>query len=257
MNKSDVIAKYVELCRSYGVDVQVVLSHEDSCVQKIEGTMITLNEDQIPEAEFEAYLTYNVRKILLPRLALDTGRLILRGFRETDAEDCFAFLSDRQCCYNDGGYEPFHEMNDEYRELMDKFASQPLRKMILFKGTGKVIGTINLFEANDRAVEAYEIGYVVSPACQRKGYGFEAVSAFCECLLTELHADMIIAGAIEENRPSNQMLRKLGFQYEGRKTKAFYHPAHGAVDLLYYVKEREHPGVGSNTGGQPCSSRII
>lgn len=238
-DKNGLIQKYVDLCRDYGVDVRVVLSHGDGCTQKIEETRITLNEERIPETEFETYLSYNVRKILLPRLVLDTGRLILRGFRETDAEDCFAFLSDKQCCYNDGGYEPFHEMDDEYRALMNKFASQPLRKMIVLKDAGKVIGTINLFEVNDRAVETYEIGYVVSPAYQRKGYGFEAVSAFCACLLTELHADMIIAGAIEENRPSNQMLRKLGFQYEGRKTKSFYHPENGAVDLLYYVKERE------------------
>lgn len=239
MNKSELISKYVELCRGHGVDVQVALSHGDSGTQKVEGTTITLNEDRIPEAEFEAYLTYNIRKILLPRLVLDTGRLVLRGFRETDAEDCFAFLSDKQGCYDDGGYEPFSEMNEEYYELMEKFANQPLRKMIVLKDAGKVIGTINLFEVNDRAVETYEIGYVVSPAYQRKGYAFEAVSALCACLLNELRADMIIAGAIEENRASNQMLRKLGFQFEGRKTKAFYHPEYGAVDLLYYVKERE------------------
>lgn len=238
MNKSDLIAKYIELCRSYGVEVQVVLSHGDSCVQKIEGITITLNEDRIPDAEFETYLTYNIRKILIPPLVLTTGHLVLRGFQETDAEDCFGFLSDKRGCYDDGGFEPFSEMNEEYHELMKTFAGQPMRKMIVLKDTGKVIGTINLFEVNDRAVETYEIGYAVSPAYQRKGYAFEAVSALCDCLLNELRADMIIAGAIERNQPSNQMLHKLGFRYEGRKTKAFYHPEHGAVDLLYYVKER-------------------
>ena len=238
MSTNDTIQKYIALCQSYDVDLHVVLSHGDSCKQKIEGTTIILNVDMIPESELESYLAYNVRKVLLPPLVLTTDRLILRGFQETDPADCFEFLSDRSCCYNDGGYEPFHEMDAEYDALMDRFANQPMRKMIVLKNTGKVIGTINLMEVNDRAVETYEIGYVVSPIYQGKGYAFEAVSALCNCLLHELHLDMIIAGAIESNPPSHRLLGKLGFVYEGRKTKAFYHPEYGAIDLLYYVKER-------------------
>lgn len=35
------------------------------------------------------------------------------------------------------------------------------------------------------------------------------------------------------------MLQKLGFSFEGRRTKGFYHPVDGPVDLLYYVLERQ------------------
>lgn len=175
---------------------------------------------------------------LVQQLTLTTERLILRRFQKNDAKDCFEFLSDKQTCYNDGGYEPFAEMNEDYFALMDKFANQPMRKMIVLKSTGKVIGTINLFEANDRAVETYEVGYVISPNYQRKGYAYEALSALCNCLLNELQINMLVAGAIENNLPSHKLLHKLGFQYEGRKIKSFYHPEQGAVDLLYYFKER-------------------
>lgn len=75
-----------------------------------------------------------------------------------------------------------------------------------------------------RAVEAYEIGYCVSKAQQRKGFGYEAVKAVCDCLLNTLHTDMLIAGAIEKNTASAHMLQKLGFSFEGRRTKGFYHP---------------------------------
>lgn len=238
MNTSDVIQKYIALCQKYGVSIQVLLSHGDDCKQKIDGSTIMLNVDMIPESKFEEYLAYNVRKVLVPQLALTTDRLTLRRFQETDAADCFGFLGDKQCCYNDGGYEPFDEMNEEYYALMDRFANQPMRKMIVLQSTGRVIGTINLLEVNDRAVETYEVGYVIGPLYQRKGYAFEAVSALCSCLLNELRLDMIIAGAIENNLPSHRLLCKLGFQYEGRKTKSFYHPENGAVDLLYYIKER-------------------
>ena len=238
MNINDTVQQYVMLCKKHGVDINVVLSHGDMCRQKIEGNKIILNEDMISESEFEACLAYNVRKVLVPQLVLNTDRLILRRFQKTDAADCFGFLSDRQCCYNDGGYEPFAKMDEEYYALMERFDNQPMRKMIALKSTGKVIGTINLMEADDRAVSAYEIGYVISPAYQRKGYAFEAVSALCDCLLNELHIDMIVAGAIESNKPSHRLINKLGFQYEGRKTKSFYHPENGVIDLLYYMKER-------------------
>lgn len=238
MNLNDIVQKYVSLCKNYGVVINVDLVHDDNDLQKADGSTITLNVDKIAKSDFENFLACNIRKVLLPQLTLTTDRLILRNFRKGDAKDCFEFLSDRQTCYSDGGYEPFSEMNDNYYALMDKFAHQPLRKMISLKSTGKVIGTVNIMEVNDRTVESYEVGYVISPSYQRKGYAFEAVSTVCRCLLNELHSDMIIAGAIENNEPSHKLLNKLSFRYEGRKTKAFYHPDKGAIDLLYYVKER-------------------
>ena len=36
------------------------------------------------------------------------------------------------------------------------------------------IGTINLMEVSDRAIECKEIGYVISPNYRRKGYAYEA-----------------------------------------------------------------------------------
>ena len=36
------------------------------------------------------------------------------------------------------------------------------------------------------------------------------------------------------------MLQKLGFSFGGRRTKGFYHPVDGPVDLLCYVLERHN-----------------
>lgn len=169
-----------------------------------------------------------------PDMVLETERLLLRRFEPGDREGCFGFLSDREDCWNDGGYEPFTEMDEEYSQLMEKFAAQPLRKMMISKETGAVIGTVHVMEVTDRAVEAYEIGYTVSKAYQRQGYGFEAVSKVCRTLLGPLEAELVLAGAIEKNTASLRMLEKLGFTYEGRRVLSFFHPRDGAVDLLYY-----------------------
>jgi RimJ/RimL family protein N-acetyltransferase len=84
-----------------------------------------------------------------------------------------------------------------------------------------------------------ELGYVISPNYRRKGYCFEAIDNLVKLLFNDLHLDMIILGAIKENIPSLNLIKKLGFAYEGNKTKAFYHPLDGPLDVLYYKKERD------------------
>jgi RimJ/RimL family protein N-acetyltransferase len=238
MDNELIVNKYISLCQMYHVDIEVVFVYGDKAKQEIIGDKIILNIDKISKDEFEMYLSYNVRKLLLPRLVLETDRLILRRFDYNDSNDCFEFLSDKETCYNDGGYEPFMKIDNEYKLLMDKFDSQKTRYMIVLKDGNKVIGTINLFDPKDRVVETFEIGYVISPNYRRKGYAFEAINAFSNLLLKALHLDMLVAGAIESNIPSLKMIKKLGFVYEGKKTKSFYHPTYGPIDLLYYVKER-------------------
>ena len=226
------IDHYRQLLRQYGMDTPISISREIDKKVMVSENEILLNDERISEAERESYIAYAVRQVLLPKIEIETERLLLRPFRMSDSEDCFGFLNDREDCYNDSGFEPFKEIDEEYFQLMQKFSQQPLRKMIVCKETGKVIGTVNIMEVSDRAVEAYEIGYCVSKAHQRKGYGYEAVKAVCDCLLNTLHTDMLIAGVIEKNMVSLHMLQKLGFSFEGRRTKGFYHPVDGPIDLL-------------------------
>lgn len=236
------IDRYTALLRRNGLHTKIELSHNISKKVVADEDRILLNTERIPPEQWEACIACGVRQILLPKLVLQTERLTLRPFLLSDSADCFGFLQDREDCYNDGGYEPFSEMDGEYFALMEKFSTQPLRKMIVCKETGRVIGTVHIMEVSDRAVEAYELGYCVSKAYQRNGYGYEAVKAVCDCLLYTLHTDLLVAGAIEKNAASLQLLQKLGFVFEGRRTKAFYHPVDGPVDLLYYVLEREEKG---------------
>lgn len=169
---------------------------------------------------------------------IETERLLLRPFRASDAGDCFAFLSDRETCYLDGGYEPFSVMDEEYALLMEKFAAQEGRYMVERKKDGRVIGTIHLFPDDRRAVETMEIGYVVAPDCRRRGYAREAVSAVIAHLLRDTDVQLVTAGAAVCNIPSIAMLEKLGFIREGIVHKGFFIPGQGAVDMVSFYRER-------------------
>lgn len=235
--------KYIDLLKEYGIDLEIV--HVDdinlpaqSITEESSSVEIQLNLSKISEGEYETYLSYNVRKIVLPRLNLETERLRIRRFEKKDADALFEFLSDRESCYLDGGYEPYTEKNDDYYDMMSKFAEEETRYVIVRKDTEDVIGMIHLMECNDRAVEVMEIGYIMNPSKRRCGYATEAVEVMLRYLLQELHLDMVIAGVLEDNKISLKMIENLGFVYEGRKRKALYHSVNGPSDLLYFYMER-------------------
>ena len=71
---------------------------------------------------------------------LESTRLLLRKFNINDADDCFEFLSDKETCYLDGGYEPWLKKDDAFWNLMNLFESQNSRYMILLKEKTKSLG---------------------------------------------------------------------------------------------------------------------
>lgn len=102
---------------------------------------------------------------------IETNRLILRNFEETDYEDVYEFLSQRKEdefeAYPDITYENGRE-HLAYRVHNDEFIA------IQLKTSGKIIG--NVYFGN-RDFKAKELGYIVNKNYQRQGYAAEAISA--------------------------------------------------------------------------------
>lgn len=243
MDTETINRHYLDLLRTFGIDAQIITA-EDPALPKQEIVehnnrfTIRLNPYKIlPDVSYESYAASNARKLLLPRLVLETERLILRRFRMEDAAGCYAFLSDPVGCYFNG-FEAFHDMDAEYARLMELFESQLYRYVICRKDTGEVVGMLNLLDDNSRAVEAMELGYNISPEYRRQGFAFEALSAVIQLLQRELKLDLLLAGVMGDNDPSRNLLLKLGFREEGRRRKAMWHDSLGPVDLLYYYLDR-------------------
>ena len=236
--------KYISLAKQYGLDLSIAVTHDPQlpCQEILEtpaGYLIQLNPKKfIPDLPYESYVAYNVKKILLPNLILETGRLRLRRLAYADAEDCFPFLSDPEGMYLDC-CKAFTAMDDAYYERIALFAKRKSQYAVTLKDNGKVIGTINVFEDDSRAVEALEIGYAISPSYQRKGYAYEALSALIDLLQNKLQLDLITAGTLKENLASIRLLQKLGFTREGTRHKAIWHEAlDRPVDLEYYYLDK-------------------
>lgn len=171
---------------------------------------------------------------------VETERLILRDFEERDAEPFFEFLSDRECCNMDGGYEPVKSFHSRlYKKYMQLFRYQvEERFMIELKEEHRCIGTVHVMEAEERKVTAYEIGYGICPSYQGKGYATEAVRAAVDYCFEELGAQMVTAKAITRNLPSRRVLEKTGFIWEGTLHKGAGYQPQGAQDYECYYMEQ-------------------
>lgn len=232
------------LCSRNGVSMKVHTTDDPDApgVQtRVENGVHTvrLNTAKISAEEYDAYAGYHVGKVLLPKLVLETERLVLRRYREEDAEACFAFLSNEKDAYMDC-CRAFATMDEEFYERVKLFGERETQYMITLKDSGEVIGTVNVFADDTRAVDAKEIGYGIAPAHQRKGYAFEALSALLDLLQKELCLEMVTAGILPENVASEKLLAKLGFCKEGLRHKAVWHEGlDKPVDLVYYYRDRD------------------
>ncbi|MBQ4090649.1 MAG: GNAT family N-acetyltransferase, partial [Clostridia bacterium] len=203
--------RYVRLCRRFGIILHIEAEGEPLPAPKCEHYTLRLKLDLIPEGQYETYLSYNVRKLLLPLLNIDTGRLIVRRVEMADAEALFESFADAESARLDTGSEPFETMEGEYMDGFAAMVSDETRYSIVSKDTGKAVGLVNLTPKTDRQVETMEIGYCINPSSQRRGYAYEAVSALLDFLQKDLFLDLVLANCVELNTPSQNMLKKLGF----------------------------------------------
>lgn len=169
-------------------------------------------------------------------IPIETERLLLRSIAAQDADDIFEMLSDRQTCLDDGGYPAIVVKDAEFYALIASFSEQN-RCSIVLKAENKVIGIVNLQDA-DRAVEAYELGFVLNKAYRRKGYMYEAIGALIRTCFERTEIKMFTASHFPHNAASKALIRKLGFQYEGFRKNAVRHETLGVVDLECYYLEK-------------------
>ena len=120
---------------------------------------------------------------------IDTERLILRKFKNTDAEEIFNnWLSDTEV----SKYMVWnHQKNiEETKRWLEKCIAK-YEKLdsynwgIELKESGELIGSISANKA-DNIDECYEIGYAIGRRFWRNGYATESLKAVVEYLIKEV-----------------------------------------------------------------------
>lgn len=148
-------------------------------------------------------------------IILNTERLVLRPWKESDLEDFFEYAS------VDGvgqmaGWLP-HKSIEETRKILDKFISR--KKTFALEYQGKVIGSFGI-ECYDEKnypelalLKGREIGFILSKEYWGQGLMPEAVKSVIQYLFEVENLDFIIAGHFERNKRSARVIQKCGFEY--------------------------------------------
>ena len=156
--------------------------------------------------------------------SLTTERLQLRQIQPADAKAFFAIKSDREVMdfYGDEIHQSLEETYTLIQQLHDSYdRHEALFWGITLKGQDTIIGSCAFIAFNPDFHYA-EIGYELNRAYWRQGIIAEAISAILTYGFTELQLHRIEAVTDPRNTPSQNLLLKLGFTYEGNLRERFF-----------------------------------
>ena len=152
-------------------------------------------------------------------MILETERLILRPFRESDAEDVYEYL--KEPLVNCFACMKLDSVEAARAEVMERSRDTEYTFAIVLKDTGKVIGEIDAAPeatAPDRdsaPEDTFSPCWMLNKAYHGKGYAYEAAHAFFDYLFHEKGARRIYAYTEDYNIPCQHLCEKLGMRREG------------------------------------------
>ncbi len=146
-------------------------------------------------------------------MILETPRLLLRPFAESDAADLYEYAQDPRVG-PDAGW-PVHKSVDESREIIRTVFSAPNTFAVADRPSGKVIGSAGFVDRHREELPGPddEIGYALSPAYWGRGLIPEAVRELLRYGFEELGLRTIWCGHYDFNAKSRRVVEKCGFKY--------------------------------------------
>ncbi len=163
-------------------------------------------------------------------MILETPRLILRPWREDDAEDLYKYACDPDVGYPAGW--PAHTSVENSREIISGVLSVNGTFAVCLKESGRAIGSVGLktgaaTDMTEREDEC-ELGYWIGKPFWGRGLIPEAASELLRYAFEELGMRAVWCGYYEGNIKSRRVQEKLGFVYQ-HKTEGLEVPLVGEV----------------------------
>lgn len=151
---------------------------------------------------------------------LETDRLILRPWREADAEALFKYASDPDVGPRAGW--PPHKSVEESLEIIRKVFTAEGMWAIELKETGEAIGCAGYLPASYSNLEIdedqCEVGYWIGKPYWNRGYCTEALRAVVNYCFNIKGFTVLWGDYFPENPASGRVMEKCGFVDTGRET---------------------------------------
>ena len=148
-------------------------------------------------------------------IRIETERLILRPWKESDVDDFFEYASVPGVGEMAGWSH--HQNKETTLKTIEMFIKDEDVLALELKESGKVIGSLGIHaNDNDHVGAAYlgrEVGYVLSKDYWGRGLVPEAVKAVIGYCFDVLGYDYLLCGHFTWNQQSRRVIEKCGFRY--------------------------------------------
>jgi RimJ/RimL family protein N-acetyltransferase len=153
-------------------------------------------------------------------MIIETERLLLRPFEESDAADVFEYLEEP--AVNCFACMKLNSLEEARAEVKNRTGETEYYFAIVLKETGKVIGEIDAYPESsephadeDEPKDTFSPCLMLNKAYYGKGYAYEAAYAFWDYLFREKGARRIYAYTEDYNVACQHLCDKLGMRREG------------------------------------------
>lgn len=215
--KPEALAKMKSFIDQFTAEYGTAQTSGNSCPDGCQTAQAVGNPYQTPEAVGsqtpEADSTH-------PAPVLQTQRLTLRPFEESDAESVYEYAKDPEVGPVAGW--PVHTSVENSREIIKTVLMVPETYAICRKGDAEAIGAIGLMVGGQSNIELAadegEIGYWLGVPFWGQGMMPEAVRELIRHAFEDLNLKTLYCGYFEGNEKSKRVQEKCGFKhYETHK----------------------------------------
>lgn len=180
-----------------------------------------------------------INKIIEQKSLLESERIVLRPFFDSDAKDVFRYASDPDIGLRAGW--PPHKSENESLEVIRTLFNNDTTWAIVLKETGEVIGAMGYGPScdcgfNDARPNEPTCGYWVGKPFWNKGICTEALQLMLNYVRNNTDIKSFISGHFVDNPASGRVMEKCGFKPLGKEcfSPQLYASENRAIRLLRF-----------------------
>jgi RimJ/RimL family protein N-acetyltransferase len=185
-------------------------------------------------------------EVFEPAFPLETERLLLRAFTSQDFDALYAMQSLPEVARY--LYWPPRTEAEVRTALEMKVAARAIRSegddltmAVVLKATGELVGDVMLLWLS-REHRQGEIGYIVHPDHQGRGYATEVARLLLRLAFEDLELHRVVGRLEVRNTASARVLERVGMRREAHLVENEYIKGEWQSEFVYAILEREWRG---------------
>ncbi len=169
----------------------------------------------------------------MPRIRIETGRLLLRNTQPEDVSALVSMWTDPAVTQFMGGPKDAEWLRQTFTQDADQPDPATYDQWpVIEKLTGRLIGYCGLLDKDVEGRQEVELVYALVPAAWGKGYATEIALALREHASGVMGLRRLIALIEPQNEPSIRVAERVGFHSERTVTR-------GNAERMLYVYEEQ------------------